>query len=246
MSMAINASTPRSISTQSRLLAERLRQSLLDGAFAAGSRLNEVHLARTLSVSRTPLRAALQTLAGEGLLHHTPNRGFTVPEQSLSAIIDAFEMRALTEGLAARLAAERGITEDVRHRLEAALAAGDESLSPETDDGERRARYAEANEAFHGAIHEAAQSSLIRDVLRMCQRVPQASAHNIVAFDIADMKQRHAAHRRIYEAIICREPREAEQQMRQHVLAVKVSMARWYAQRMSSQPTQEPKSAAVS
>jgi GntR family transcriptional regulator, vanillate catabolism transcriptional regulator len=243
MSMAINASTPRSISTQSRLLAEHLRQSLLDGVFAAGSRLNEVHLARTLSVSRTPLRAALQTLAGEGLLHHTPNRGFTVPEQSLGAIIDAFEMRALTEGLAARLAAERGITEDLRHRLEAALVAGDAALSPETDDGERRLRYAEANEAFHGAIHEAAQSPLIRDVLRMCQRVPQASAHNIVAFDIADMKQRHAAHRRIYEAIICREPREAEQQMRQHVLAVKVSMARWYAQRMSSQPIEGPESA---
>lgn len=50
--MTIKASEPRSISTQSRLLAERLRQSLLDGAFASGSRLNEVHLARTLSVSR--------------------------------------------------------------------------------------------------------------------------------------------------------------------------------------------------
>jgi GntR family transcriptional regulator of vanillate catabolism len=136
------------------------------------------------------------------------------------------------------------MTEDLRHRLEAALVAGDAALAPETDDGERRARYAEANEAFHGAIREAAQSALIKDVLRMCQRVPQASAHNIVAFDIADMRQRHAAHRRIYEAIICREPREAEQQMRQHVLAVKVSMARWFAQRMSPQSAQEPKSAA--
>ncbi|MFX5734469.1 GntR family transcriptional regulator, partial [Acinetobacter baumannii] len=74
--------------TRSGNLAERLRQALLDGLFAPASRLNEVHLSRTLSVSRTPLRAALQMLAGEGLLHYTPNKGFTVPEQSLSSIID--------------------------------------------------------------------------------------------------------------------------------------------------------------
>lgn len=229
--MASPSPRPSPSSTQSRLLAEQLRESLLDGVFAPGTRLNEVHLARTLSVSRTPLRAALQTLAGEGLLHHTPNRGFTVPEQSLSAMIDAYEMRALAEGLAARLAAERGMTDAVRLRLEAALAAGDKALAPETDDRDRRGLYAEANEAFHETIHEAAQSVLINDVLRICQRVPQTAAHNIVAFDLVDMRERHAAHRRIYEAIICREPREAEQQMRQHVLAVKVSMARWYTQR---------------
>ncbi|WGS18068.1 GntR family transcriptional regulator [Bradyrhizobium sp. ISRA463] len=165
--------------TQSRLLAERLRQSLLDGAFAPGTRLNEVHLARTMSVSRTPLRAALQTLAGEGLLHHTPNRGFTVPEQSLSAMIDAYEMRALAEGLAARLAAERGISEAARLRLEAALAAGDKALAPDTDDRDRRGRYAEANEAFHETIHEAAQSVLVKDVLQSvsaCRRPPRTTS----------------------------------------------------------------------
>ena len=228
------ADPPRSAATQSRLLAERLRQSLLDGAFEPGSRLNEVHLARTLSVSRTPLRAALQTLAGEGLLHHVPNRGFTVPEQSLSTVIDAYEMRALAEGLAARFAAERGLTDAQRLRVEASLVAGDKALADDTEESARRALYAEANDAFHGVIHEAAQSVLVKDVLRICQRVPQTSARNIVAFDLADVRQRHAAHRQIYEAIICREPREAEQLMRQHVLSVKVSMARWFSQRGGS------------
>lgn len=228
-------SDDRSItSTQSRLLAERLRQSVLDGAFVPGARLNEVHLARALSVSRTPLRAALQTLAGEGLLHHTPNRGFSVPALSLSTIIDAYEMRALAEGLAARFAAERGVTDVTRLRLESALADGERSLAPDTADSERRRLYAEANETFHGAIQEAAQSGLVKDVLRICQRIPQTSAHNIVAFELANMRERHAAHQRIYEAIICREPREAEQQMRQHVLSVKMSMARWYASHQSS------------
>jgi GntR family transcriptional regulator, vanillate catabolism transcriptional regulator len=237
----------RSASTQSRLLAERLRQSLLDGAFAAGSRLNEVHLARTLMVSRTPLRAALQTLAGEGLLHHIPNRGFTVPARSLTAMIDAYEMRALGEGLAARFAAERGLSEEMRLRMEVALTAGDKALADDTEESARRALYAEANETFHGIIHEAAQSQLVVDVLRICQRVPHTSARNIVAFELADVRRRHAGHRKIYEAIICREPREAEQMMRQHVLAVKLSVARWFSQlqtEASQTPPQPRKSAA--
>jgi GntR family transcriptional regulator, vanillate catabolism transcriptional regulator len=132
----------------------------------------------------------------------------------------------------------------MRLRLEAALAAGEKALAPDTDDRERRSLYAEANEAFHETIHEAAQSTLVKDVLRICQRVPQTSSHNIVAFDLADMRERHAAHRRVYEAIICREPREAEQQMRQHVLAVKVSMARSYTQRRTSEHTETREPAA--
>ncbi|MCZ0733206.1 GntR family transcriptional regulator [Phreatobacter sp. AB_2022a] len=217
---------------RSGALVEQLRQALLDGQFAPGSRLNEVHLSRSLEVSRTPLRSALQMLAGEGLLHYTPNKGFTVPEQSLATIVDAYEMRALAEGLAARLAAERGLSEAQRASLDASLAAGDAALADGAEPAARRAAYAAANEIFHGTIHEAAGSSLVRDVVRLCQRVPQASAHNIVAFDLDDMRQRHALHHRIYDAILGREPREAEALMRQHVLSVKLSMARAFARRL--------------
>ncbi|MBN8942992.1 MAG: GntR family transcriptional regulator [Rhizobiales bacterium] len=246
MPRAIRTQAGPRATTRSGNLAERLRQALLDGLFAPASRLNEVHLSRTLSVSRTPLRAALQMLAGEGLLHYTPNKGFTVPEQSLSSIVDAYEMRALAEGLAARLAAERGLSETARAALDASLTSGDAALADEADPSKRRAAYAEANEVFHGTIHEAAGSSLVKDVVRLCQRVPQASAHNIVAFDLDDMRQRHALHHKIYEAIICREPREAEALMRQHVLSVKLSMARAFGRRGPAEaPTPEAEKSAA-
>jgi GntR family transcriptional regulator of vanillate catabolism len=230
---------PRSAPTQSQLLTEQLRQSLLDGAFAAGSSINEVHLARSLQVSRTPLHSALLTLAGEGLLLHTPNRGFTVPIQSLTELVDAYEMRALAEGLAARFAAERGMSEEMRLRMQAAIAAGDRALAEKTDGGARRALYAEADVAFHGVILEAAQSQLTAGVLRICHRVPNSTARNISAVDLDDLRQRQVAHRNIYEAIICREPRQAEHVMRQHILAVKLSMVRWFSQR-ETQAIQAP------
>ena len=88
---------------------DRLREAILGGAVGAGERLNEVQLSKTLSVSRTPVRAALQALAGEGLLDYAPNRGFTVREFPLPAIVDAYDIRAALEGVAVRFAAERGL-----------------------------------------------------------------------------------------------------------------------------------------
>lgn len=217
--------------TRSAWLVEHLRQALLDGKYELGSRLNEVHLSQELQVSRTPIRAALQMLAGEGLLRHRPNKGFTVREFPFSEIVDAYEMRALAEGLAARLAAERGLAEDFRQLLERALADGDTALAQGADEETQRTEYARINEVFHSTIHEAAHSDLVKDVVRLCQRMPQASAHNVVAFDLADVRERHRAHHQIYDSILSREPREAENLMRLHVLSVKTSMVRSIARR---------------
>lgn len=226
--------------TLSGELAERIRQDLLDGALPAGSRINEVALSRELAVSRTPLRAALQMLAGEGLLTYTPNRGFTVRAFPLSEIVDAYEMRALAEGLAARLAAERGLSPEACVQLEDALTRGDELLASTEEPNEQRAAYAEVNEIFHSVVHQAANSRLVSDVLRLCQRIPQASAHNILAFEIDDIRERHRFHHRIYDAILAREPREAETLMRQHVVSVKTSLIRVASrQRGRAQPELE-------
>ena len=63
---------------------DQIREAILGGSIGAGERLNEVRLSKTLAVSRTPVRAALQALAGEGLLDYAPNRGFTVREFPLT------------------------------------------------------------------------------------------------------------------------------------------------------------------
>jgi GntR family transcriptional regulator, vanillate catabolism transcriptional regulator len=212
--------------TRSAWLVEHLRQGLLDGRYPLGRRLNEVQLSKELEVSRTPVRAALQMLAGEGLLHHTPNKGFTVRDFALSEIVDAYEMRALAEGLAARLAAERGVSEDDRRLIEETLAEGDRILSRRSSREAQRAGYARVNATFHSTIHRAAGSDLVKDVVRLCQRMPQTSAHNVVAFELPDIRERHRAHHHIYDAVLGREGHAAEQLMRQHVLSVKISMVR--------------------
>ena len=80
---------------------------LLRGDFKPGERLSELPLVARLGVSRTPIRLALDRLANEGLLEIWPTGGFVVRAFTLTDVYDAIAMRAVLEGTAARLAAER-------------------------------------------------------------------------------------------------------------------------------------------
>ena len=102
-----------------------MREAILSGETAPGARLNEVRLSQMLEVSRTPVRAALQVLAGEGLLDYQPNRGYVVRQFPLSEIVDAYDIRAQLEGLATRFAAERGFSDEERAIIEQSLRDGD-------------------------------------------------------------------------------------------------------------------------
>ncbi len=228
-SMAWLAASLRGGSTRSEAVLEALRSGLLDGRFQPGERLMEQNLSSALKVSRTPIRAALHMLAGEGLLDYEPNRGYLVRGFSLSEIIDAYDMRALAEGLAARRAAEHGLSDDAMRRAEEALAKGDRALRPGESEADARHIYAEVNAAFHDLILDAARSRLTVDVIRLCQRIPQAAAANLVEFSIATARERHAGHHRIYDAILAKEGHEAEAAMRAHVVSVKASMIRAFA-----------------
>jgi GntR family transcriptional regulator of vanillate catabolism len=202
---------------------DQIREAVLNGSVAAGERLNEVRLSRALAVSRTPVRAALQALAGEGLLDYAPNRGFTVREFPLDAIVDAYEIRASLEGVAARFAAERGLSPDEKATIERSLRAGDRLLERGSFETGDLTTYRDINGDFH--------DTLLAAMIRICHHVPVSSSRNIVAFEHRDVRRRHDDHHRIYEAIIAREPWRAEMLMREHVSSVKASLVKSMTER---------------
>jgi DNA-binding GntR family transcriptional regulator len=65
----------KSLHTQ---VVEKLRQLISRGDIAAGERINELQIAATLGVSRTPMREAVKLLASEGLLELLPGKGARV------------------------------------------------------------------------------------------------------------------------------------------------------------------------
>ena len=224
--VASNSSEPPVLRAGNRSLSvmDEIREAILNGSVSSGERINEVRFSKTLAVSRTPVRAALQALAGEGLLDYEPNRGFTVREFPLAAIVDAYEIRASLEGVAARFAAERGVSADERAVIEQSLEAGDKLLAHGKFEAGDLTIYRDINGDFHDALLAAARNRMLAEMIRICHHVPVSSSRNIVVFEYHDVRRRHDDHHRIFEAIMQREPHRAEILMREHVSVVKTSL----------------------
>lgn len=85
------------------LIADLLRERILDGVLAAGEQINEVHLAARLKMSRGPVREAVQRLVQEGLLTSVRNRGTSVVQLGIDDIADIYRARLAVEREAARV-----------------------------------------------------------------------------------------------------------------------------------------------
>lgn len=228
--------------TRSLSIMDELRESILSGEYEAGRRLNEVHISQALDVSRTPVRAALQALAGEGLLDYAPNRGFTVRIFQLTEIVDAYEIRAVLEGVAARFAAERGLKADEKDVIEKSLEDGDKLLQRGSFKPGDMSVYRIINGNFHDTVMLAARNRMVGDMIRICDHVPIASSRNIVAFHHQNLRRRHDDHHRIYEAITAREPWRAENLMRDHVASIKASLLKSFQDHPEEGPAISPTS----
>ncbi len=82
---------------------DAVRQAIVDGQLQPGQRLPERELTERMGVSRTLVREALRQLESEGLITVIPNRGAIVRELTPVEVQDLYDIRAVLEGLAARL-----------------------------------------------------------------------------------------------------------------------------------------------
>lgn len=132
---------------RSDIIADALEGMIVEGAFQSGDRLDETQLAERFSVSRTPVREALQRLALSGLVEQIPRRGVFVRQPGPVEIIEMFAVMAELEAVCARLAAAR-ISDAALEELRAANA---ECLAAvQAGDADR---YYAGNERYHAIIY---------------------------------------------------------------------------------------------
>ncbi|MGH9102771.1 MAG: GntR family transcriptional regulator [Acidimicrobiales bacterium] len=108
-----------------------LREQVVRGDFKPGELLSEAELARTWSVSRSPIREAIRQLEQDGLVRWSPRRGATVTRITVAGVRDVYEVREALESLGAALAAERASADDIVRMRE--LAAGVEDAQDAGD-----------------------------------------------------------------------------------------------------------------
>lgn len=105
--------------TLGSMVAERLRELLIQGSYQPGEQLNEVELASRFGVSRGPVREGLQQLVHEGLLRSEPHRGVFVPKMDDDDVADIYRARDAIERAALKAVLEGEHRVEVTDRLEA-------------------------------------------------------------------------------------------------------------------------------
>jgi DNA-binding GntR family transcriptional regulator len=151
----------------SAALARTIRAAILDGRLEPDQPLPELDLAQQLGTSRTPIREALLLLEREGLVEAQPNRGATVRRYDEEQLRELYDIRAVLEGLAARIAAERVTERDIR-RLEESC----DRFAALRTSAELLADLAHENFVFHNAILEAAASERLARMVHEVTAVP--------------------------------------------------------------------------
>lgn len=198
----------------STVVADRLRKLIAAGKLAPGTRLNETALCDQLKVSRTPLREAYRILCAEGLVELRPKRGARVVELSDDEVANIFDVLAITEGLAGRLAAEKAS----RQELEGvALLHRQMMVAYEARD---MVRYAIAAKGTHDAINDAAANPTLRGIyVRLNAQVQKLRFQSNL--DPGNWVQSIAAHQRFVAALLARDGVAVERLLREHVLVKK-------------------------
>lgn len=108
--------------TKSANLFEHLVDMIVNGGYGPGAKISEPELARTLGVSRGPLREAIMRVESLGLIERIPHVGARVIELTPEHLSEIYAVRESLEGMAARLAA-RLISEEEVAGLEKLLNA---------------------------------------------------------------------------------------------------------------------------
>jgi GntR family transcriptional regulator of vanillate catabolism len=198
-----------------------LRELILGGELGPGERISELWVVERLGVSRTPVRAGMIRLQEEGLIEPIPSGGFAVRAFSETEIQDSIELRGTLEGLAARLAAERGITHSMYRDLRDCVDEIDTVLVGDLTD-ETFSAYVDANARFHRLLAAAADSAVVGRQIEKVATLPFASASAFSVVQSLDPRAREtlviaqAQHRAVIEAIENREGARAEALMREH------------------------------
>ncbi|MGN4076383.1 GntR family transcriptional regulator, partial [Burkholderia gladioli] len=128
------------------LVVPALREAIVEGVLAPGSRLSEVQVAKQLDVSRTPMREAFAQLEREGLVTIVPRVGAYVRNVTPRDVEEIYTVRAALECLAVQLAAER-ITALGGAQLDEVIAAMRASV--EADDA---GAYVDALDRFYAIV----------------------------------------------------------------------------------------------
>jgi len=197
-------------------VARRIRELILSGEVPGSAKLRTEHLAERFGVSATPVREALMSLHGEGLVDFRPGRGFIVTPITRRDLLDLYDTQAYLAGELTARAATRLTDQDIERLslLQNELVAAIENV-----DRER----AEAIEfELHHVINVGADSPMLQRLLKLTLRyVPFGAWTSLPGWSQAAPED----HLPLLRSLAHRSPLAARDAMTAHIRNVAVMLA---------------------
>ncbi|VUD72042.1 HTH-type transcriptional repressor RspR [Methylobacterium symbioticum] len=193
-----------------RQVADTLRDLIVRGELAAGSRVVERVLCERLNVSRTPMREALKLLEADGLIEISQNRGARVMMLTSAEARHLFEVIAELEGLAADRAVQTAAPE--------ALAGLEDLHAQMLRHYETREKdaYFDINSRIHDQVVKLSGNPvLIGSHATLMLRARRG--RYVAIFDPARWAESVGEHEALMEAFRRRDPEQARGVWRQHL-----------------------------
>jgi DNA-binding GntR family transcriptional regulator len=182
--------------TRSSAAYAQIKERIIGLQMPPGSSFSESTLAEALSIGKTPVREALVRLELEGMVEVAPRSGYRVAPVTLKDARDLLGLRALLEGEAARLAAERADDASSLNALEQLCRA---SYDPNDENSIRR--FLHANTRFHATIAEVGANQRLAETLHRVLEQLERLFHLGLALSSRADEIVHE-HRELLEAIL--------------------------------------------
>ncbi len=195
-------------------LVEQVREAILtevaSGQLAPGDRIIQEQIAKTLGVSRQPVQQALLLLRNQGVLRDAPGRGLEVAPLEPDQVQHMYDMRAVIEGLACRLAAEQG-AERAARLGPALIEAGRKAVASGSV-----AKMVAADLKFHEFVYSLSGNPLVAPAMATHWTHTQRVMGEVLIRDEAprDIWDQHA---QILDAIAAGAAARAETLARKHI-----------------------------
>lgn len=187
-----------------------LRELIISGELAAGSDHLESELADRLGMSRTPIREAVLTLEGRGLLEVRPRKGVRILPISPTDMAEIYDILTELESLAAERAAMAGYGKAALAHLAQSIADMDEALKAQD-----LAAWAEADDRFHRELVRLGGNRRAMLIFEML-RDQVARARHTTLYMRPVPSQSNDDHRAVLDAISRNDPALAAKRHRAH------------------------------
>lgn len=198
------------------MVFQKLRDDILSGEYEEHEELHEQKLAKSMGVSRTPVREAIRQLALEGLVELVPNKGAYVTGIGEKDVHDIYLVRSLLEGLCARWATEN-ITDEQIEEMEEILLLSEFHLRKKNS--EKMEQVSEMDGKFHEVLYKASNSRILERTLSDFHKYVKL-ARKISVGSKNRAEKSISEHRGILEAIKNRDADLAEKLAHEHIMAV--------------------------